>query len=267
MRRQPWFWAMLFRWIYRYSDAQVVQTWEIAGRVAHETRARSIVVVPNAVQLPVVGQGSIVAPDTVVPKAAHIVLVIGSKPRTKGFDDALSAFRAMSRQVPGWHLVFLGLSRRSDWARSMKYDPQGERLHVVEPVANIQDWYDRAEIFVLSSRTEGMPNALLEAMASGCACVAYNCPTGPGDLIEDKVNGLLVPPGNREQLADALTSVAQDAELRKRFGEAAKAIVRSHAPAVVMTAWEGVLFPAGGPGLRSNGESAADITLTGSDET
>ncbi|MEP0564445.1 MAG: glycosyltransferase, partial [Paracoccaceae bacterium] len=103
--------------------------------------------------------------------------------------------------------------------------------------------YARAAIFVLSSRTEGMPNALMEAMASGCACIAYDCPTGPADLIEDGVNGLLVEAGNLNQLTGALISMAHDKNLRNRVGNAARFIAHIHAPEIVVSAWHQVIFP------------------------
>ena len=54
-------------------------------------------------------------------------------------------------------------------------------------------WYSRTTVFVLPSRFEGFPNVLLEAMAAGCACVASDCLTGPAELIQHEVNGLLLP--------------------------------------------------------------------------
>lgn len=244
MRPRPWLWACLFRWLYRYSDAQVVQTKEIARRVARETSARSLVVIPNSVAVPVAGYGATIRPETVIAADAEVILLIGSKPHTKGFDDALLAFQALARRRHGWQLVFLGLPDGHDWAEQMDLGPDAAgRVHVVPPVANVQEWYDRAAIFVLSSRTEGMPNALMEAMASGCACIAYDCPTGPADLIEDGVNGRLVAPGNRNELTDALLSVAQDIKLQKRLGNAARSIAQKRDPEVIFSDWESVLFP------------------------
>ncbi|SDP62255.1 Glycosyltransferase involved in cell wall bisynthesis [Sulfitobacter litoralis] len=244
MRPRPWLWAWLFRWLYRYSDTQVVQTKEIARRVARETGARSLVVVPNSVVVPVEGYGATIRPETVVSADAKVILLIGSKPYTKGFDDALLAFQALARHQNGWQLVFLGLPDGHDWARQMSSAPDAAgRVNVIPPVANVQDWYDRAAIFVLSSRTEGMPNALMEAMASGCACIAYDCPTGPADLIENGVNGRLVEAGSLNQLTDALISMAHDKKLRNRLGNAARFIAQRHAPEIVLSAWEQVLFP------------------------
>jgi glycosyltransferase involved in cell wall biosynthesis len=106
------------------------------------------------------------------------------------------------------------------------------------PAGNIVDWYRRATIFALPSRFEGFPNVLLEAMASGCACVASDCHTGPAELIKTGVDGVLLPalscpnlwatclddllasPWKRKQLGIAAMGVRtrfDEASLRRRF--------------------------------------------------
>ena len=68
------------------------------------------------------------------------------------------------------------------------------RVSLSGSVGNIGDWYSSADLFVLSSRFEGFPNTLLEAMAHGIAVIAADCPTGPRTLVRDGVDGLLVTP-------------------------------------------------------------------------
>ncbi len=80
----------------------------------------------------------------------------------------------------------------------------------------------QSDIFVLSSAYEGLPNALMEAMAVGLPCVSTRCPTGPGDLIDDGENGILVPVGDETAMADALRKLMDDSGLRKRLGTNAR---------------------------------------------
>lgn len=77
----------------------------------------------------------------------------------------------------------------------------------------------RTDIFVLSSDYEGMPNALMEAMATGLAVISTDCPCGgPADLVEDRINGMLVPVGDYKAAAQAICDIIESTELREKLG-------------------------------------------------
>ena len=100
-----------------------------------------------------------------------------------------------------------------------------DRLHVPGRVGNVQDWYERAELFLLPSRYEGFPNVLLEAMASGCCCVSSDCPQGPSELIRDGLNGRLLPnDANPETWAEAVSTLLADPAQRQRLADQARAV-------------------------------------------
>lgn len=108
--------------------------------------------------------------------------------------------------------------------------------------SDLADLYRRHGVFVLPSRGEGCPNALLEAMASGCAVVA-SAIGGIQDIVEDGVNGLLVPPGDPNALATALRRVLDDSALRSRLGRAAReTILRDHEPLAVARRYLDIFF-------------------------
>jgi glycosyltransferase involved in cell wall biosynthesis len=81
-----------------------------------------------------------------------------------------------------------------------------------------------SKCYVLSSISEGMPNALMEAMAIGLPCVSTDCPNGPAELIENEVNGLLVPMQDEKALAEAILRMIEDEEFANKCGENAKKI-------------------------------------------
>jgi glycosyltransferase involved in cell wall biosynthesis len=91
-------------------------------------------------------------------------------------------------------------------------------------VADIRSVWKAAHIAVLPSRREGLPKSLLEAAACGRPIVATNVP-GCREIARAGVNALLVPPDNAEALADAIDRLAQDADLRARFGAASRQMV------------------------------------------
>lgn len=98
-----------------------------------------------------------------------------------------------------------------------------------------------AEIFALSSRSEGMPNILLEAMAAGCACAAFDCRFGPRDIIIPEEDGLLVPPNDTAAFAHALDRLMSDETLRQKLGEAAARKIRALSVDDVFARWDTLL--------------------------
>ena len=94
-------------------------------------------------------------------------------------------------------------------------------------------------MFVLSSDYEGMPNALMEAMASGLPCVSTDCGGGGARfLIRDGENGFLVPKGDEEALADAMRKILSDKELADMLGNNARKLQETLAPEKIYGEWE-----------------------------
>jgi glycosyltransferase involved in cell wall biosynthesis len=93
----------------------------------------------------------------------------------------------------------------------------------------------------MSSRYEGLPTVLIEAMTAGCACVSFDCPNGPRELIEHGKSGMLVPPEDVPALARTLLEVSADSNLRSRLGDAAKDIAQQFTQERVVARWNEVL--------------------------
>lgn len=107
---------------------------------------------------------------------------------------------------------------------------------------NTREKIKNARIFVLTSDTEGMPNALIEAMVSGLPVISTNCPCGgPATLIEDGKNGFLIPVGDKEALSQKLVCLLEDNELRSKMGSEAAKLRELLEPQKVCNEWEKVL--------------------------
>ena len=108
--------------------------------------------------------------------------------------------------------------------------PQNKGKQIILNVGSVggnknQDWlisYFNELKSHFTSTSEGFPNALAEAMAAGCACISYDCVAGPSDIIDDGINGFLIPVGDEEQYKEKLQLLMQDEDLRERFGIAAR---------------------------------------------
>jgi glycosyltransferase involved in cell wall biosynthesis len=149
------------------------------------------------------------------------VLAVGRLQAQKGFDLLLRAWLTVMRRMPQARLKIVGGgplgAELAALARTLGIEASVE---FVEPTDRIETLYREASVFVLSSRYEGMPLALLEAQALGVPAVAFDCPTGPREILSE-ATGVLVPSEDVPALAQALLRLLGDPALRARMGAAA----------------------------------------------
>ena len=176
---------------------------------------------------------------TQVRAKTQTVLGVGRLEAQKGFEDLIIAFASLAR--PGWRLVIVGEGRQQEELEALIARYPASDIVLAGRQEDMAPWYAEASVFVLSSRREGFPNALLEAMAFGCACVAYACPYGPEELMTHEKEGLLVPANDRLRLQEALGRVMDSAVLRNRLAQSARQRAERYAPDRVIPQWEAVL--------------------------
>lgn len=152
-----------------------------------------------------------------------VFLFTGRLASEKRLHSLLDAWPAVRAATPRAQLLLIGSGdERASLARRAI---DGVRL--VEPVDDVAPWLRAADAFVLPSAAEGLSNALLEAMATGLACVATDV-GGARDVVRRDTEGLLVPPGDDAALQDALIAVAADEPRRNALGDAARARIVGH---------------------------------------
>lgn len=242
-RRQDRIWTLMRKLVYRLSDAQVAQTRPIADWLERHTGSRRLHIIPNAVQSPLPSGTPVIAPPA--DPARKLIVAAGTKPWQKGFDLLIEAFAGIADTYPDWDLAIPGLhpDREEEGLTGQavldRARAAGLEHRVLLPghAGNMPDWYGAADLFVLSSRFEGFPNVLVEAMSQGCACVAFDCDTGPRDIIEDGENGLLVAPLEATPLADAMARAMGDDALRDHMGAQARTVTRRFSAARIMDLW------------------------------
>jgi glycosyltransferase involved in cell wall biosynthesis len=148
-----------------------------------------------------------------------VILAAGRLTNQKGFDLLLEAFAQVSAQHPDWQLRICGSG--SDGERLRAHAARlglAARVSLPGRVGALGDEMAAASMFVLSSRFEGFPLVLLEAMQKGLPVVSFDCPTGPREVVEDGRNGILVPPEDIDALARGMRALVEDADLRRRYG-------------------------------------------------
>ncbi|MGH8523297.1 MAG: glycosyltransferase family 4 protein, partial [Gammaproteobacteria bacterium] len=211
-------WGALRRSTYGRLAAVVAVTQESAEWLRTHTRAQRVPIIPNMALWPLAVHAPRLIPETVRGADRRILLAVGRLDKQKGFDWLLEAFSALARKYYDWNLAILGEGQER---RALETQVQAARLdgRVFLPgrARNVGEWYERADLYVMSSRFEGFPLTLAEAMAHGLPAVSFDCDTGPRDIIRPEVDGLLVPPGNVEALTAALDRLMGDAALRVQF--------------------------------------------------
>ena len=238
-------WGGLRRLCYPWAELHLVQTQAVGQWMAAHLGAHRQLLLPNPVQWPLARFHPSLDPHHWLLQRGcqasdPLLLAVGTKADQKGFDRLVRWWIPLAQADARLQLVIVGLDQRPYHGRDQQADlrallvdhPQLRgRLHFPGRLGNVADWYARAQIFVLSSRYEGFPNVLLEAMAAGCCCVAANCPQGPADLIQDGVNGRLVPDtASDAQWTKLLGDVLADAGERQRLAEKAVEVRELYAP-------------------------------------
>lgn len=223
-------WAALRRWLYPRATALVVQTRSVATWA--RAHCRRVEVIENFVERP---------PRHADPGGGQgpwRLLAMGRLSVEKGFDLLIEAFGRIAGPRPDWSLTILGegpeRGRLEALAASLGLE---RRVSLPGLVADPWPHLLAAHAFALPSRREGYPNALLEAMAAGLPAVAFDCPSGPSDIIEDDRNGLLVAAGDVAALAAALGRLADVPAERVRLGSKAREVAVTHAPARILGRW------------------------------
>ena len=232
-------WERLRSYSYARLDAVVAQTNEGAEWLKAHTSAQRVVAIPNPVGWPLASHLPQLAVKNVCRTGRSLLLAVGRLSDEKQFGLLLDCFGSLASRHPDWDLVILGEGLlRSALERQAKEAGLEKRVFLPGKAGNVGDWYQHADLFVLSSRFEGFPNTLVEAMAYGLPTVSFDCDTGPRDIIRHQVDGLLVSPMNANSLTAALDQLLGDGALRQCFAARAVEVRERFAMEGIANKWE-----------------------------
>lgn len=227
------FWEMLRKFIYHRAKAVVVQTDNMKIWAEGFLSTKIVYKIPNPA-IPI-KKHEITASSPFKITTPFIVAVGRLEPQ-KGFDLLLEAFACCKNKE--WTIVILGegteLQNLENLASKLGINKKVTFMGKVEDPHNIMC---QASLFVLSSRFEGFPNALIEAMVCGLPVISFDCPSGPAEIIENGINGILVDAQNVNKLAKAMTILINDENKRQELGNKAREIIDKYSLQKIMTQW------------------------------
>lgn len=222
-----------FRLVEKRADVVVTLT---HGDAYEWRRAKHVEVIPNFTQM--------TASD--IKKGENKrVIAVGRLEWEKGFDRLIDAWRSVAIQHPDWCLDIFGTgSLRDDLEKQIKTLELSDKVHLRLFTSNINKEYEKSDILVSPSHFEGFSLAILEAMRLGVPSVAFDCPYGPQEVIEDGVCGYLVPDGDGDMLAQKICELIDNPDIRKAFSEASLRHAEKFNMDAVMRKWQ-TLFETG----------------------
>jgi glycosyltransferase involved in cell wall biosynthesis len=196
----------------------------------------------SIVQGPVLDSIPNATPDTGDARSdgsSRTVIAAGRLTRQKAFSFLIEAFVQVAERHPDWQLQICGDGPRREHLEQVidKLDA-GANVTLAGRVLEMNSTMAEASIFALSSRFEGFPMVLLEAMSIGLPVVSFDCPTGPREIVESGRNGLLVPEQDVDALAAALIQMIEDEELRRRCAQGALETAERYSLDVIGPRWE-----------------------------
>jgi glycosyltransferase involved in cell wall biosynthesis len=167
------------------------------------------------------------------------VLSVGRLDYQKGYDILIPIWKEVVKKCPDWKLHIYGNGpMKSLLVEMIKKEDLTTSVSIFPPTKDILQKYSSSSIYVMSSRFEGLPLVLIEAMAAGLPAVSFKCKCGPTDVICDGVDGYLIEEGDKITYAEKLIELMEDENKRKKMGYSAHLNMQRYSEQNIMNQWE-----------------------------
>ena len=229
------FMVNLRRRLYRFFDMIVFQT-EGAANLFNQCTRRKSVIIPNPISIPDIGW--------TIEAAKHKISNVGRIDFYQKRQDLLViAFKEVLKMHPDFELHFYGSGADEEKLQKLVDDLYLQNsVFLHGAVKNVQSQIIDSSLFVLASDFEGIPNALLEAMALGLPVISTDCKPGGARMLIDGTNGTIVPCGDPKALADAICETIESPERQIIFGKNARKCMEQYHPDIIMRKWTNLIY-------------------------
>lgn len=229
-----WYRRLILNHLVRHSDYVITLTERDKEQyVQHLKRQERVQVICNPIEEPAA------MPET---KKEKWIITIGRLVPQKGPEYLIETARYILKKYPDWQWILLGEGELRPVLENQIRDAGLEgRLILKGNVQNVGDYLQRSQIYVMTSRYEGLGLCLLEAKVQGLPCVAFDVPMGPAELIADGTNGYLIPAFDCDRMAEKIGQLIEDAELQERFSQNAGLGMEKYHPDFILAQWNRVI--------------------------
>lgn len=235
-------WNFLRKLMYKKADALVVQTAAVAKWSNSIVESNKVFIIPNSLDKSRLIEISSLEKEYKDKKPKMTIVSMGRLSYEKGHDLLIESFEIVSKKIPNLYLEIIG---DGPLKQQLKSKVNALNLsdnvifhgHIKEPFYIL----NKADLFILPSRVEGFPNALLEAMGIGLPSISFDCKYGPSELITHNENGFLVEPENVKMMAEYIYKIIIDHKLREEFSDKSKYVLEKFSEDSVMYEWNKLL--------------------------
>lgn len=209
------FHSVLFKFLRKYVYKKIDKVIALTENDAfnYNSFRKNIHVIENASPLPIASQKNT--------SDSKIILSIGRLTSQKGYDLLINAWLLIEQCYPDWALHIYGEGEDRGRLEQIIRDHKLNNIVLKGLSEDVQNAYDNADIYVMSSRFEGLPVVLIEAQSRGLPIVSFNCPSGPAEIVHHNVDGYLVENGNIKKLAEKISYLIENEDIRKAFSDKA----------------------------------------------
>lgn len=153
---------------------------------------------------------------------SNIAIAVGRLTFQKGFDMLLNVWKEVKENGSEWTLYIVGSGEDEKELKT-----KAKNLHVDDSIKfipntpNIHEYYQKASLYIMTSRFEGLPLVLIEAKQKGLPCISFDCPNGPSEIIQNNKDGLIIPFQNCKAMSKGIISLTSDRNKLKTFSQEA----------------------------------------------
>lgn len=227
----PWLMKWLKIFIYRLSDRTVLLTQKDLLNIRRWVPEQKCLVIENVSPFPI----QPASPALRQP----IALAVGRLCRQKGFDRLISAWESIVPRAQGWQLHIVGDGpERLALQQQINTSGLAQQVKLLPATADIASHYRQAAMLLMTSRYEGLPMVLIEAMSFGLPLIAFDCQTGPAELIDHGSNGYLIADGDVQAFGQHILALMADAALRRRFSQRSQEKAERFIPERIYPQWQ-----------------------------